>query len=138
MPNVVNIKKVDKNNCDFQGWATVANIKCKDGRTILPDAFKHCDGMEVPLVWNHGGRETPGQILGKCLLENRKNGVYAYADFNNNQMAQDAKECLRHGDIGSLSIWANELVQRGRDVVHGTIQEVSLVREPIQKPKSIS
>ena len=95
MPNVVNIKKVDKNNCDFQGWATVANIKCKDGRTILPDAFKHCDGMEVPLVWNHGGRETPGQILGKCLLENRKNGVYAYADFNNNQMAQDAKRAGR-------------------------------------------
>lgn len=126
MANAVNIKPIDKNNCDFSGWVTVANVKCKDGRVILPDAFKHCDGETVPLVWNHG-HGTPSDVLGRVLLENRKNGVYGYADFNNNQSAQDAKGCLLHGDIGSLSIWANELIQKGRDVFHGTIQEVSLV-----------
>lgn len=126
MANAVNIKPIDKNNCDFSGWVTVANVKCKDGRVILPDAFKHCDGETVPLVWNHG-HGTPSDVLGRVLLENRKNGVYGYADFNNNRSAQDAKGCLLHGDIGSLSIWANELIQKGRDVFHGTIQEVSLV-----------
>ena len=38
---------------DFSGWATKNDLKCSDGRIIRKDAFKHNDGKEVPVVWNH-------------------------------------------------------------------------------------
>lgn len=111
---------------DFCGWATKHNIKCTDGRVIQKDAFKVNDGTEVPLVWNHI-HDDPSMVLGHAVLENRPEGVYAYCEFNNNQKALDAKECVRHGSVKSLSIWANGLVQNGPVVEHGTIREVSLV-----------
>lgn len=115
---------------DFSGWATKANIKCSDGRTILKDAFKDCDGMTVPLVWNHRHND-PSEVLGHALLENREEGVYAYCSFNESEKGQEAKECVRHGDITQLSIFANNLKQTSSkppcDVIHGMIREVSLV-----------
>lgn len=111
---------------DFDGWATKNNIKCADGRTIMHNAFIVNDGMTVPLVWNHR-HDTTSAVLGHCLLENRDEGVYCYGSFNNTQAAKDAKEQLQHGDITSLSIYANNLVQKGSDVLHGVIREVSLV-----------
>ena len=117
-------------NWDFSGWATKANIRCSDGRTILKDAFKDCDGMTVPLVWNHRHND-PSEVLGHALLENRDDGVYAYCSFNDSEKGQEAKECVRHGDITQLSIFANNLKQSSSkppcDVIHGMIREVSLV-----------
>lgn len=118
--------KVNKSNCDFKGWATKNNIVCGDGRTILQNAFASQDGQVVPLVWNHK-HDSTSTILGHALLENRPEGVYAYGFFNNTQAAKDAKEQLRHGDIRSLSILANNLVQEGKAVAHGVIRELSLV-----------
>ena len=111
---------------DFSGWATRANLKCSDGRTIMRDAFKHHDGQTVPLVWNHD-HSNPENVLGHALLENREEGVYAYCSFNNNEAGQYAKELVMHGDVKALSICANQLKQRGGDVIHGMIREVSLV-----------
>lgn len=111
---------------DFCGWATRNNLRCGDGRIIRKDAFKGNDGKRVPLVWNHQ-HNNPSSTLGHAILENRDEGVYAYCSFNNTPAAQDAKECVEHGDVSSLSIWANNLDQRGPDVVHGVIREVSLV-----------
>lgn len=111
---------------DFCGWATKANMLCSDGRTILRDAFKDCDGKKVPLLWNHQHND-PSEVLGHAILENRDEGVYAYASFNDTENGQLAKAILKHGDIESLSIWANQLKQRGGNVVHGVIREVSLV-----------
>lgn len=111
---------------DFSGWATKANIKCSDGRVILKDAFKHNDGAKVPLVWNHQHDDNMN-VLGHALLENREEGVYAYCSFNDTESGKNAKELVEHGDISSLSIFANKLVQDGPNVVHGTIREVSLV-----------
>lgn len=111
---------------DFSGYATKNDLKCGDGRTIRKNAFKDCDGQTVPLVWQHVHNE-PGNILGHALLENRDDGVYCYGYFNETQQAQDAKEYVKHGDIKSLSIYANKLVQSGGDVLHGMIREVSLV-----------
>lgn len=111
---------------DFSGWATRANLKCADGRTILKDAFKHCDGQKVPLVWNHQHND-PNEILGHALLENRTEGVYAYCTFNDTESGKTAKELVMHGDISALSIYANQLKQQGANVVHGVIREVSLV-----------
>lgn len=111
---------------DFSGWATRNNIKCMDGRTIRRDAFKNDDGQTVPLVWQHM-HNSPENILGHAVLENRADGVYAYCSFNNTPAAQQAKEAVKHGDISSLSIYANQLKQRNGDVLHGTIREVSLV-----------
>ena len=111
---------------DFSGWATKANMLCSDGRTILKDAFKDCDGKKVPLLWNHQHND-PNEVLGHAILENRDDGVYAYASFNNTENGQVAKALLKHGDIESLSIWANQLKQQGGNVVHGVIREVSLV-----------
>lgn len=111
---------------DFSGWATKTNIRCTDGRTIMRDAFKACDGKVVPLVWQHK-HDTPDNVLGHALLENRPNGVYAYCTFNDTDMARSAKEAVRHKDITSLSIYANQLKQKGGDVLHGIIREVSLV-----------
>lgn len=111
---------------DFSGWATRNNIKCSDGRTIRKNAFKDNDGQTVPLVWNHS-HDDPTNVLGHALLENRDQGVYAYCTFNNSELGQTAKELVEHGDVTSLSIYANKLKQNGGDVIHGAIREVSLV-----------
>ncbi|MBQ8829684.1 MAG: HK97 family phage prohead protease [Burkholderiaceae bacterium] len=111
---------------DFSGWATRNNLKCSDGRVILKDAFKHCDGRTVPLVWNHQHNESYN-VLGHALLENREEGVYAYCTFNDTESGQNAKLLVEHGDITALSIYANQLKQKGSDVLHGAIREVSLV-----------
>ena len=111
---------------DFSGWATRNDILCSDGRTIRKDAFKANDGQTVPLVWNHGHND-PDNILGHALLENRNEGVYAYCSFNNSESGLAAKEAVRHGDVKSLSIYANKLKQSGGDVLHGFIREVSIV-----------
>lgn len=111
---------------DFSGWATRANLKCSDGRTIMKDAFKHNDGATVPLVWNHKHAE-PYDVLGHALLENRDEGVYAYCSFNDSENGQLAKVLVQHGDITALSIYANQLKQQGGNVMHGEIREVSLV-----------
>ena len=112
--------------CDFHGWATKANLKCSDGRTIMKDAFKHNDGQTVPLVWNHK-HDSPDDVLGHAILENRDEGVYTYCCFNNTTNGQLAKVLVQHGDITSLSIYANRLKQQGGNVLHGEIREVSLV-----------
>ena len=117
---------MDKKMCDFSGWATKNNLRCSDGRTIRKDAFKENDGQEVPLVWMHQHNE-PFNVLGHALLENREEGVYAYCSFNDSEAGQTAKELVRHGDVTSLSIYANSLKQQGGDVLHGVIREVSLV-----------
>lgn len=111
---------------DFGGWATRNNIECSDGRTILKDAFKDNDGKVVPLVWNHS-HDNPENVLGHALLENRNEGVYAYCTFNDTPAAKAAKKSVKHGDITSLSIYANHLKQHGGNVLHGAIREVSLV-----------
>lgn len=115
-----------KNKYDFSGYATKVGLKCSDGRTILQDAFQDNDGQTVPLVWQHMHNE-PGNILGHATLENRKDGVYAYCSLNNSANAQDAKEAIAHGDIKALSIYANSLVEKEKNVIHGAIREVSLV-----------
>lgn len=114
------------NDFDFGGWATRANLHCSDGRTIMPDAFKDCDGLKVPLVWNHR-HDSEERVLGHALLENRKDGVYAYCKFNNTEQGRNAKELVQHGDITALSIYANRLQENGKKVMHGIIREVSLV-----------
>ena len=111
---------------DFCGWATKANLKCSDGRTIMKDAFKDNDGQTVPLVWNHK-HDSQDNVLGHALLENRPEGVYAYCTFNDTDAGKTAKLLVQHGDINALSIYANQLKQNMNDVVHGNIREVSLV-----------
>ena len=111
---------------DFSGWATKANLKCSDGRTIMKDAFKHNDGQTVPLVWNHQHND-PNEVLGHALLENRDEGVYAYCTFNDTESGKTAKLLVRHGDVNALSIYANQLKQKMSNVIHGNIREVSLV-----------
>ena len=113
--------------CDFSGWATRNNVRCTDGRTIMKDAFKHCDGLEVPLVWNHQ-HTRPEDVLGHAVLENREEGVYAYGYFNESESGELAKVLVKHGDIQALSIYANQLKQdSSKRVMHGVIREVSLV-----------
>ena len=114
------------NSYDFSGWATKANMLCSDGRTIMKDAFKECDGLTVPLVWNHQ-HNSVDEVLGHALLENRDEGVYAYCTFNDTESGQNAKLLVRHGDVNRLSIYANRLKQQGSNVVHGIIRELSLV-----------
>lgn len=111
---------------DFSGYATKAGLKCTDGRTIMPDAFKHQDKAKVPLVWQHGHND-PENVLGHAILEARPDGVYAYGFFNSSGKASHAKDLLEHGDINMLSIWANDLIERTGRVLHGAIREVSLV-----------
>lgn len=112
--------------CDFSGWATRNDLLCGDGRTIKKDAFKDNDGCEVPLIWNHQHND-PDAVLGHALLENREDGVYAYCTFNDTDNGIRMKKAVRHGDIRSLSIYANKLKEIGNEVVHGTIRELSLV-----------
>jgi hypothetical protein len=111
---------------DFSGYATKAGLKCSDGRTIMPDAFKDNHGAKVPLVWQHGHSE-PGNVLGHALLENRTDGVYTYGYFNDTEAGKSAKTLVQHGDIVCLSIYANKLYEKGKNVIHGSIREVSLV-----------
>lgn len=111
---------------DFSGYATKAGLKCSDGRTIMPDAFKHCDGLRVPLVWQHG-HSDPTNILGHAILENREGDVYTYCYFNKTSQGVNAKALVQHEDITALSIYANQLVERSKQVFHGVIREVSLV-----------
>ena len=111
---------------DFSGWATKANLKCSDGRTIMKDAFKDNDGKSVPLVWNHQHND-PTNVLGHALLQNRDEGVYAYCTFNDSEAGKTGKLLVQHGDVCALSIWANQLKQNLNNVVHGNIREVSLV-----------
>ena len=117
---------VTRDNCDFGGWATRANMKCSDGRTIMKDAFIGNDGGQVPLVWNHQHNEATN-VLGHALLENRDEGVYAYCKFNDSESGKMGRELVRHGDVNQLSIYANQLKQQGGNVIHGAIREVSLV-----------
>ena len=112
--------------CDFSGWATRNDLLCADGRTIKKDAFKSQDGKEVSLVWNHN-HSSADNVLGHAILENRDEGVYAYCTFNNTPSGRTAKELVKHGDVRSLSIFANQLKEVGKNVVHGVIREVSLV-----------
>jgi hypothetical protein len=111
---------------DFSGWATKANLKCSDGRTILPNAFAHQDKAQVPLVWQHGHSE-PSNVLGHTILENRDEGVYCYGYFNDTDQAKNAKTLVSHKDISYLSIFANQLIEKAKQVSHGVIREVSLV-----------
>ena len=113
-------------NYDFSGYATRNDLQCGDGRTIRKNAFIDNDGREVPLVWNHQ-HNSPEDVLGHALLENREDGVYAYCTFNDTEYGQLAKKLVQHGDIRSLSIYANQLKQIGNDVIHGVIRELSLV-----------
>lgn len=111
---------------DFSGWATKANVKCFDGLTIAPNAFKDCDGKVVPVVWNHD-HSAPESVLGHALLQNRKEGVYAYVKLNGTSSGQTAKACVDNGDIDAMSIYANGIQKTGRTVMHGMIKELSLV-----------
>lgn len=111
---------------DFSGWATKNDLTCADGRVIKRDAFKAQNGQTVPLVWMHNHND-PSNVLGLAHLENREDGVYAYCEFNDTESGQIAKELVKHGDVRSLSIFANQLKQVGSDVLHGIIREVSLV-----------
>lgn len=111
---------------DFSGYATKVGLKCSDGRTIMPNAFEGNDGAKVPLVWQHSHNE-PSNVLGHAMLENREDGVYAYGFFNETPAAQQAKALVQHGDISALSIYANNLVEKSKQVMHGVIREVSLV-----------
>ena len=111
---------------DFCGYATKNDVLCNDGRTIRKDAFKDCDGMKVPLVWNHIHND-PDMVLGHAILENRDDGVFMYGKFNDTEKAQNCKKILDNRDIMGLSIYANGLKQKGGNVLHGAIKEVSLV-----------
>lgn len=118
--------KFDKTKCDFSGYATKTGLICTDGRTILPDAFKHQDGQIVPLVWGHI-HDDPDKVLGRVMLENRKDGVYCYGQFNDTDRGANTKKLVAHGDITSMSIFANQLKEQAKKVVKGAIREVSLV-----------
>lgn len=111
---------------DFSGWATKNDLLCADGRIIRRDAFKDNDGQTVPLVYMHQHHD-PLNVLGHCELENRPEGVYCYGFFNDTESAQHIRSAMEHGDITSLSIYANKLVQKGNNVLHGAIREVSIV-----------
>ena len=111
---------------DFSGWATRNDLRCADGLIIREGAFKENDGMTVPLVWNHD-HEDPYRVIGHALLENREEGVYAYGKFNETDLGKTAKIYVEHGDITSMSIYANQVQKQGPNVMHGLIREVSLV-----------
>ena len=118
--------EISHNDYDFSGWATRANMKCSDGRTIMKNAFIDNDGASVPLVWNHQHND-PFNVLGHALLKNMEEGVYAYCKFNDSESGRMGREMVRNGDVNQLSIYANQLKQQGGNVLHGAIREVSLV-----------
>jgi phage head maturation protease len=111
---------------DFSGYATKANLKCTDGRTIKPEAFQHMDGVTVPLMWMHGHKDI-NNVLGHAVLEARSDGVYAQGFFNDTPNGKIAKAIVHSGNVKALSIWANQLVEKAKQVLHGEIREVSLV-----------
>lgn len=111
---------------DFSGYATRNDLKCSDGRTIRAGAFKECAGKVVPLVWQHQHGD-PMNVLGHAVLEERDDGMYSYCSFNDTEPAKQARQLVLHGDVNQLSIYANKLVQKNGDVLHGAIREVSLV-----------
>lgn len=113
-------------DCDFHGYATKANLTCRDKRVIMPDAFKDQDGEKVPLCWGHQHNSVTN-VLGHAYLENRADGVYAYGYFNDTDSGRAGKKLVDNGDVCALSIWANDLVQNGTNVIHGVIRELSLV-----------
>lgn len=115
-----------ENEFDFSGYATRNDLVCNDGRIIRRNAFKHCDGEQVPLVYSHDHKDVKS-VIGHAILENREDGVYAYCKLNDTEEGKHAKETIKHGDLRALSIWANNLKQVGSDVIHGTIRELSLV-----------
>lgn len=121
--------ELDKRKADFAGWVTRNNVRCADGRVIRHGAFSHQNGAVVPLCWSHTHND-PGLVLGKCLLEDRPEGVYGYSFLNNSRKAKESRELIEHGDINSYSIYANHLKQEGASVMHGVIREVSLVLAP--------
>lgn len=129
--------EISRNDYDFGGWATKANLRCSDGRTIMRNAFADQDGDTVPLIWNHQHNE-PENVLGHALLENRDEGVYAYCKFNNTKGGQMGREMVRNGDVTQLSIYANKLKQQGGNVLHGDICEVSLVLKGANPGASIN
>lgn len=110
----------------FGGYATKNDLVCSDGKTIRVDAFKDSDGIQVPLLWQHGHSDLDN-VLGHAILENRKDGVYCYCVFNDSEKGQLAKHLVEHKDINALSIYANKLVQKAGNVLKGAIKEVSLV-----------
>src|SRR4051812_2418208 len=111
---------------DFSGWASKYGLRCSDGRTIIPNAFSHQDQERVPLVWQHG-HNSPENVLGHTILEHRAEGAYCYGYFNETAQAKNAKTLVEHEDISALSIFANSLVEKAKQVTHGIIREVSLV-----------
>ncbi len=125
MPDIDNVRP-GPGNSDFQGWASKNNLLCTDGRVIRENAFAHQNGAVVPLIWNHR-HDTPSAVIGKATLVNKPDGVYCYGLFNNTKFGNMCKELVAHGDVTSLSILANQLKQKGHDVMHGMIREVSLV-----------
>ena len=125
------------NDHDFGGYATKVGVKCSDGRTITSEAFKHMDGQEIPLVWQHM-HDSPDNILGHAKLEHRdKDGIYAYCFFNKSPAAKSTKELIQHGDVKSLSIYANGLVEKNKQVLHGELCEVSVVLKGANKGAKI-
>ena len=115
-----------KPDYDFCGWATRTNVKCSDGRTIMTGAFNDMDGKKVPLVWNHD-HENLRSVIGHSLLEVRPEGVYCYNKLNDSSDGNEARIRVNNGDLDSLSIYANQIKQKGGNVIHGNIREVSLV-----------
>ena len=111
---------------DFSGWATRPNLRCSDGRVIMKDAFKDDNGRKVPLVYNHI-HDSMSQVLGHAILEEKDGGIYAYAFLNNSKSGNEAREAVKHGDITSFSIYANQLRESGKNVIHGMIRELSIV-----------
>lgn len=112
-------------NYDFSGYATKNDIRCTDGRVIRKGAFSEQNGAQVPLVWSHN-HDSVENVLGHAILKEDENGMYAYGYFNNTRNADIAKACLAHGDFDAMSIYANQLREKGNDVIHGNIKEVSL------------
>jgi hypothetical protein len=111
---------------DFSGWATKANLKCSDGRTITSDAFKHMDGQKVPLMWQHG-HASAENVLGYGILTHKGEGMRLDGYFNSTKSGKNAQELVEHGDIKALSIYANGLIEKNKLVMHGDIREASLV-----------
>ena len=111
---------------DFSGWATKAGLKCSDGRTIMPKAFEHMNGMTVPLLWKHD-HNSPDNVLGHVLLEAKPDGLRCHGFFNDTPSGKNAKTLVTHKDVDSLSIWANQIKEHAKQVLHGMIREVSIV-----------
>lgn len=111
---------------DFAGWATKADMRCSDGRLIAKNAFAHQDGARVPIVWNHN-HATPDSVLGYGILHSKDGSMRVECFFNDTDSGVNARKLVLHGDINALSIYANQLKEEAKTVLHGMIREVSLV-----------